>query len=70
MVGPSVNATFIIPQEIATGLANGTLERIGGVVREVSSKRVVAWLREILDTSNKIQQIIHINTAVSVLTLG
>ncbi|MBE9139722.1 hypothetical protein IQ254_21405 [Nodosilinea sp. LEGE 07088] len=70
MVGTSVYATFYIPQKIAEGLANGTLERIGGVVREVGSKRIVAWLREIPDASNKIQKIIHINTAISVLTLG
>lgn len=35
-----------IPPEIQTGLVNGTLERIGGVVRESTSKAVVAWLRD------------------------
>lgn len=70
MVGTPLHATFYIPPKIAEGLANGTLERIGGVVREVSSKRVVAWLREIPGASNKVEQIIQINTAISVLTLG
>ncbi|MFS8901892.1 hypothetical protein NW845_11050 [Synechococcus sp. H60.2] len=35
-----------IPEAILKGLQNGTYERVGGVVREVASKRVVAWLRE------------------------
>lgn len=35
-----------IPEAILRGLQNGTYERIGGIVREVASKRVVAWLRE------------------------
>lgn len=35
-----------IPEAILKGLQDGTHERIGGVVREVASKQVVAWLRE------------------------
>ncbi len=35
-----------IPEAILKGLQDGTYERVGGVVREVASKRVVAWLRE------------------------
>lgn len=35
-----------IPEAILKGLQNGTYERVGGVVREVASKQVVAWLRE------------------------
>ncbi len=106
----AVTATFYIPQKIAEGLANGTLERIGGVVREVGTKKVVAWLREIPDTSqfipdpfafislplnpvstvadvanvfvtmkgfrdmnirlDRIENMIHVNTAISALTLG
>lgn len=105
----AVNATFYIPQKIAEGLGNGTLERIGGVVREAGSKKVVAWLREIPGTQvipnpfslislplepgssaigianlfttmrgfrqmnlrlDQIEHLIHINTAVSALTLG
>lgn len=43
---PTVNATFYIPKPIAQGLANGIYERIGGVIREANSKKIVAWLRE------------------------
>lgn len=41
-----VSATFVISEEIAEGLNNGTLERVGGVIRETHSKQVVIWLRE------------------------
>lgn len=38
--------TFDIPNHIAEGLINGTLERVGGVVRDASTKQVVMWLRD------------------------
>lgn len=47
-----VEATFNIPPYIAQGLANGTYERVGGVIRETASKKVVTWLRELHDTSD------------------
>jgi hypothetical protein len=37
MFGTAVTATFHIPSQIAEGLANGILERMGGVVREANS---------------------------------
>ena len=43
----TVDATLYVPNHIAQGLSNGTYERVGGVVREMGSKQVVAWLREI-----------------------
>lgn len=42
----SIEVLLEIPPAIAQGLANGTLERVGGVIREVGNKQVVAWLRE------------------------
>ena len=42
----TVNASFHIPEYIAQGISNGTYERVGGVIREADSKKVVAWLRE------------------------
>lgn len=42
----AVTVTFAVANWIATGLADGTFERVGGVIREVGTKRVVAWLRE------------------------
>lgn len=49
-----VDASFYIPEHIAQGLSNGTYERVGGVVREIGSKQVVAWLREIYEKSDPV----------------
>lgn len=42
----SIEVLLEVPPAIAQGLANGTLERVGGVIREVGSKQIVVWLRE------------------------
>lgn len=42
----TIEAHFQVPEYIASGLQNGTYERVGGVVREHGTKQVVAWLRE------------------------
>ena len=42
----SLNVVFDVPVLVAQGLMNGSLERIGGVVRDSSSKQVVMWLQE------------------------
>ncbi|OCQ92995.1 hypothetical protein BCD64_08790 [Nostoc sp. MBR 210] len=42
-----VTVTFMLADWVVKGLANGTLERVGGVIREVGTKQVVTWLREI-----------------------
>lgn len=42
----SISVIFEIPEDIAEGLANGTLERVGGVVRKTGNKQVKAWLTE------------------------
>lgn len=44
MANLSVN--FDVPTNILHGLANGSLERIGGIIRDTQSKQVVAWLRD------------------------
>ena len=41
-----LEVVFEVPPEIVRGLATGTLERVGGVIREQGSKQVVMWLRE------------------------
>jgi len=41
-----LNVVFQIPEIIAVGLQNGTLERVGGVIRNSATKKVVAWLKE------------------------
>lgn len=47
----ATQVTLDIPYAILKGLENGTYERIGGVIREVGSKKVVAWLRETSDST-------------------
>ena len=42
----NLNVVFDVPIQVAQGLMNGSLERIGGVVRDSSSKQVVMWLQE------------------------
>ncbi|BCL37249.1 hypothetical protein [Nostoc sp. MS1] len=46
-----VTVTFMLADWIVKGLANGSLERVGGVIREVVSKQVVTWLRDIPNNS-------------------
>ncbi len=43
---PRIEVLLEVPTAIAKGLASGHLERVGGVVRNASSKEIVAWLRE------------------------
>jgi hypothetical protein len=42
----NLNVVFDVPALVAQGLMNGSLERVGGVVRDASSKQVVMWLQE------------------------
>jgi hypothetical protein len=42
----SVSVLFLLPKWIQRGLDGGTLERVGGVIRDVDGKKVRAWLSE------------------------
>jgi hypothetical protein len=42
----NLSVVFDVPALVAQGLMNGSLERVGGVVRDSSSKQVVMWLQE------------------------
>jgi tetratricopeptide (TPR) repeat protein len=58
---------------IVKGLRDGTLERVGGVIREVGSKRVITWLREVNSSPFKDlapQGILQVTSAASILNLG
>lgn len=35
-----------VPRYISNGLADGSMERVGGVIRNSGNKQIVAWLRE------------------------
>ncbi len=41
-----LDVVFDVPQKVAQGLSNGSLERVGGVVRDSSSKQIVMWLQD------------------------
>src|SRR3712207_1807882 len=49
----ALNIMVELPAAIAEGLKSGAYERIGGVVREVQSGRVVAWLRDVGDQAKR-----------------
>jgi hypothetical protein len=42
----NIEVFFQVPSTLESGLISGSLERIGGIVRDTSSKQIVAWLRE------------------------
>lgn len=67
------SVTFDLPVEIAQKLATGDYERVGGIIREVGSKQVVAWLRELdstLPQTVTLPGILQTITAASLLNLG
>ncbi len=64
----TVDATLYVPNHIAQGLSNGTYERVGGVVREMGSKQVVAWLREIGKISDPDLSNILANSSMSAVS--
>lgn len=41
-----LSVVFKVPEWLAAGLGSGELERVGGIIRDSVTKKVVAWLRE------------------------
>ena len=73
----TVTATFVLADWIAKGLASGDYVRIGGVIQEAGTKKVVAWLREAGSTAAQLPQrlqqaqgILLMGSTASVLNLG
>lgn len=74
---PIFTVSFVLADAIIKGLESGELVRIGGVIREVSSGKIVTFLREassnILTFPQQIQiaeKTLMIGSAASVLSLG
>ncbi|MEH2408216.1 hypothetical protein [Nostoc sp.] len=78
-----VTATFMLADWIAKGIADGTFERVGGVIRDVNTKQIVSWLREQganNSTGKQLEElgrnlqvtqgILQVTSAVSILNLG
>ncbi|MBD1934244.1 MULTISPECIES: hypothetical protein [Cyanophyceae] len=73
----TVTATFMLADWIAKGLADGTFERAGGVIREVGTGRIVTFLREFGSTTAQLPQqlqmaqgLLMVGSAASLLNLG
>lgn len=41
-----IQVTFALTSWVAKGLQDGTFERVGGVIRDVTTKKIVTWLRD------------------------
>ena len=41
-----IQVTFALASWVVKGLQDGTFERVGGVIRDVTSKKIVTWLRD------------------------
>lgn len=82
IVSLALTVTFALADWVVKGLENGTLERVGGVIREVGTNKVVTWLREVTSINPyeqlgavqeglKITQgMLQVTTAASLLSLG
>lgn len=49
-----INVSAQIPEQISDGLKSGVYERIGGAIREVATREIIAWLREACDSSEPV----------------
>ncbi|TVR20142.1 MAG: hypothetical protein EA396_11080 [Anaerolineaceae bacterium] len=69
----TLDVVFEVPAQIHQGMTSGSLERIGGVVRDSQTKQVVAWLRDgsaMSQTSNPIDQIFSVSAGQNLLSLA
>ena len=41
-----IQVTYALASWVVKGLQDGTFERVGGVIRDVTSKKIVTWLRD------------------------
>lgn len=57
----SIEVIFDLPEKIVRGLADGSLERVGGVIRRSGDKKIFAWLTEtgeVVSNENTISSIL------------
>ncbi len=73
----TVTATFVLADWIVKGLASGDYVRLGGVIREVGTGKIVVLLREVGTTAAQLPELLQqaqgvllVGSAASVLSLG
>ncbi len=64
-----IQVTLELSDEIARGLISGDYERVGGVIRDADTKRVVAWLRQV-GTSTDLSKLLRLTSVASTLDLA
>ncbi len=65
---PTINVDLEVPNRILQGLLNGSLERVGGVIRAADSKQTVAWLRDSnIQKTNFTNDLVHTVPAKQIL---
>lgn len=66
----AITTRLEIPLDVLEGIAGGDLERVGGVVRDVTSKKVVMWLREGTGSTNQVPSQVFGSAAQSLSALS
>jgi hypothetical protein len=52
----NVTATFEVPARFLAGLADGSIEFSAGILQDATSKRVLTWIRPVLDSISSLEQ--------------
>lgn len=63
----SLEVVFEVPAKILKGLADGTYERVGGVIRRVDNKQIVLWLSEIMGETSEEDKVPSLLTSPQLL---
>ncbi|WP_449418137.1 lecithin retinol acyltransferase family protein [Phormidium nigroviride] len=66
----AVSATYQVSEDISAGLSNGSLERVGGVIRKTNTTQIVACVRETTPNISPVSKLLQIGASASILNLG
>ena len=71
----TIEVLFELPRTIEAGLNSGKYKRVGGVIQNVSSGKIVCWLREGIDSPESLKgttpaAMATIGTALTALNLA
>lgn len=65
-----ITVTFMLANWIVKGLQDGTLERVGGVIRHVDTKQVVSWLRDQGSNNSPTNLLNLVSSAANIVASG